>query len=146
MNIEFINRIAPEHDRTTCNDENLFNVSLSAVDARGCRRCDLLCASSKRKHFILDENENLNLFRHLSKTEYATYKALLKKPGAYLTIKEIEKLFESIGRSAKEANIRSSICHLRLKLEKLTKLQQTIKCVRGRGYAFTRGQLNHGQN
>ena len=43
--IEHIDKISPEHDRTSCNDENLYNASYGPDDRGGhgrCRRCGLL--------------------------------------------------------------------------------------------------------
>ena len=43
--LEHINAIAPEHDRTSCDDENLYNAAYGPDDRGGygrCRRCGLL--------------------------------------------------------------------------------------------------------
>lgn len=43
--IEFINSIAPEHCRTSCDDDELYNAAYGADDHGGygrCRRCSLL--------------------------------------------------------------------------------------------------------
>lgn len=43
--VEHINKIAPDHDRTSCDDENLYNAAYGPDDHGGygrCRRCGLL--------------------------------------------------------------------------------------------------------
>jgi hypothetical protein len=45
MNLEYIDTIAPEHNKTSCNDRNRNNARYSADDFGGCYRCTLLEAA-----------------------------------------------------------------------------------------------------
>lgn len=45
---EYVDKIAPVHDRTSCNDENLYNAAYGLDDRGGygrCHRCTLLAAA-----------------------------------------------------------------------------------------------------
>lgn len=47
MTTKYINHIAPEHSRTSCDDENLYNAAYSPNDYGGfgrCHRCSLIAA------------------------------------------------------------------------------------------------------
>jgi hypothetical protein len=55
MNLTFINKIAPGHDRVDCADDNLKNHTRTPYD-QGCRRCDLLKAAGEDP-----EDHNLKL-------------------------------------------------------------------------------------
>lgn len=42
MNLSYINTVAPEHNKTSCTDENRNNARYGADDFGGCYRCTLL--------------------------------------------------------------------------------------------------------
>lgn len=47
--IDYVNAIAPEHERTSCSDDNLDNAAINIDDHRGhgrCYRCTLLQVAS----------------------------------------------------------------------------------------------------
>lgn len=57
--LRYVDEIAPEHDRTSCNDINLYNAAYSIDDYEGrgrCYRCTLLRASTTG----IDETEDDN--------------------------------------------------------------------------------------
>ena len=49
---DYVNKIAPEHSRTSCDDDDLYNAAygLDDFDGRGrCYRCTLLMAQAKAR-------------------------------------------------------------------------------------------------
>ena len=46
VNIRYINKVAPRHDRTSCSDESPSNARYKEDDFGGCYRCTLLRAAS----------------------------------------------------------------------------------------------------
>lgn len=47
MTTNYINHIAPKHDRTSCSDDNLYNAAYAPDDFDGygrCHRCTLIAA------------------------------------------------------------------------------------------------------
>lgn len=56
--IQYVDKIAPEHDRTSCSDEILYNAAIDTDDYAGrgrCYRCTLLQVA---KHAKEDENDS----------------------------------------------------------------------------------------
>lgn len=46
--LDYVNHIAPEHDRTSCSDKSLYNAAYNQDDFNGhgrCYRCTLLMAA-----------------------------------------------------------------------------------------------------
>lgn len=75
-------------------------------------------------------------FIRLSPSEFFLLEFLLMRMGAVASLKDLEELFRSIGRSSRSNNIRVTTFQLRLKLEILSKSRVTISCVRGKGYCL----------
>lgn len=49
MSTDYINKVAPEHERTSCNDGNRYNAAYGTADSDGrsrCLRCTLLAAAA----------------------------------------------------------------------------------------------------
>lgn len=75
-------------------------------------------------------------FINLSPSEFFLLEFLLMRMGGVASLKDLEELFQSIGRSSRSNNIRVTTFQLRLKLEMLTKSRVTISCVRSKGYCL----------
>jgi hypothetical protein len=56
--MDFINRIAPNHSRISCNDESFSNCSCGPDDGGGCRRCDLLKVAQEVTVTVTNEVKN----------------------------------------------------------------------------------------
>ncbi|WP_313328780.1 hypothetical protein [Pseudomonas qingdaonensis] len=59
----YVDAIAPEHDRTSCDDGNLYNAAYGLDDHEGrgrCRRCTLLAAAhnGREGRAFLSEGED----------------------------------------------------------------------------------------
>lgn len=57
--LRYVDEIAPEHDRTSCNDNNLYNAAYSIEDYEGrgrCYRCTLLTAATTGMGETEDDN------------------------------------------------------------------------------------------
>lgn len=57
---DYINYIAPEHDRTSCSDEDLYNAAYSPTDFDGygrCYRCTLISARVNDGVFPVESEE-----------------------------------------------------------------------------------------
>ena len=56
--LRYVDEIAPEHDRTSCNDNNLYNAAHAIDDYEGrgrCYRCTLLKAATSGKSEVTDD-------------------------------------------------------------------------------------------
>jgi hypothetical protein len=57
-NFTYINRVAPEHDKTSCSDENMNNARYAAHDFGGCYRCTLLRAAKEENEPVEPADED----------------------------------------------------------------------------------------
>jgi hypothetical protein len=55
MNLTYINKIAPDHCKTSCDDEHVLNARYKEDDFGGCYRCTLLEAASEENKEQDDE-------------------------------------------------------------------------------------------
>lgn len=58
--LSYVDRIAPEHDRTSCNDINMYNRAFGIDDHEGrgrCYRCTLLKAATSGISEVTDGND-----------------------------------------------------------------------------------------
>ncbi|URD41477.1 hypothetical protein M6G63_18815 [Pseudomonas sp. BYT-5] len=59
----YVDAIAPEHERTSCDDDNLYNAACGPDDHQGhgrCHRCTLLAAAHngrEGKAFLAEEDD-----------------------------------------------------------------------------------------
>lgn len=59
MNVSnYINKIAPEHERTSCTDENIYNSAYGVEDHYGHGRCYRCCLIAAQRS--ADETDALN--------------------------------------------------------------------------------------